>query len=621
MATAAGPSFLLRFASYNVLAQTLAKSSFFPYVTEPSTLKWKQRLPRLCDTMRRLNADILSLSEVDGEPFQAEYKAFFAEEGYSTLFQQRSGKNYGNMLAWKESRFQLVRAAVIDLDDLAVAVAHQLPGTEEFNRASAARSDPLDIAQDFFRGCVGMYAALRERATQQVVIVAGSHLFWNPSFANVKAAQAAAVYLAGAEFMWAVAAEEERGKAAAAGGAAHGQPKPLPFILGGDWNSTPHSAAMAALYSIGTEEALQLQQATSAAVGGSIGVAAGAEGVLEASQQRVAQWNVLGSSGEADSSAGSAGSAGGSYAAKGGAAVAACELAVLKAAREAAYAAAAAAGASASAVASAMPSPSELLPEGRRLWLERLSRFVSEVYSHAREGDAEAPTWCARRERAGLVAVAAGDGRPSSSSRTWLRLRNAYSEAGRLGMNVGPVNHIQKRNQQKAAAGGAVGAGAGAAATVGGISLSNPSSAACVAAALGSAACITSSSASAGTGSGAAGGSVSQEEVLLDPFWKEEAATGPMHTTMTDSFAAAIDHILYTPGQRLLEGERLALGAAAASSATGQSYSFSLALQDVLPLPSKEEVQNGGLCKAAPTTQHPSDHFPLAADFLVSYHD
>ena len=51
----------LRICAYNVLAQTLATSSFFPYAS--AYLKRATRLPRTLARIRALDADVLCLSE------------------------------------------------------------------------------------------------------------------------------------------------------------------------------------------------------------------------------------------------------------------------------------------------------------------------------------------------------------------------------------------------------------------------------------------------------------------------------------------------------------------------------------------------------------------------------
>lgn len=178
-AQAASSRVSVRVAAYNVLAQCLAKSSFFPY-SGHGVLSWRHRWPRIAATIDSLDADVLCLSEVDEEK---SYQRHFAERGYDTLFAPRAGKQYGNLLAWRRDKFRLVTQAVADMDDLAAfAVAHPAlaagPGplggapapaaVAAPAAAAGAAPTPEELRAHYTRSCVAVFAALEFVGTAAV---------------------------------------------------------------------------------------------------------------------------------------------------------------------------------------------------------------------------------------------------------------------------------------------------------------------------------------------------------------------------------------------------------------------------------------------------------------------
>ena len=204
-----------RIAGYNILAQCLAKSSYFTFA-EKATLKWANRSKALGKQLVGLG-DILCLSEVDNVPH---WRAALEPE-FTMLHQLRGSKQYGNVIAFRTSRFRLVDAASCNFDDI------------------ASVADASDLHR---RSCVAVFAALQPLPLDMtvsgvdpellpLVIVASTHLFWDPSLPPVRAAQAGMLQLCLSDFT--SRAYAQIGRTDIFG----------PVIIAGDLNSLPGSVA------------------------------------------------------------------------------------------------------------------------------------------------------------------------------------------------------------------------------------------------------------------------------------------------------------------------------------------------------------------------------------------
>lgn len=206
----------VRIATYNVLAQTLATSKYFPY--SGTALQAKHRLPALQARLLGLRADVCGISEA-----YPEVLASLRASGYESFFVARSGRPYGVALTFNTSRVELLHSAALDFDDVANAlVEHQ--------------GDVGGGVDTFRTNSVAAFAAFRVLDAppgEGVFVVATAHLFWNPAQELVKAAQAVALKRAAAEFA-----------------AAHA-PAGAPLFVVGDFNSMPGSWTCSVLEAAG----------------------------------------------------------------------------------------------------------------------------------------------------------------------------------------------------------------------------------------------------------------------------------------------------------------------------------------------------------------------------------
>lgn len=251
----------LRVCAYNVLAQALAKSDYFPWAG--AALKWRVRWPALQALLLGLRADVLCLSEVDRAD---EYVAWLDAHGYGCAYKRRGAKQYGQLIAWRRDVLEALETAACDLNDVGDAVACGALRREDVEalagvslpaprppRNGDATSDVAAVAANgdsppggdvacadaAAAACrtdsVVAFAMLRVRAQPSVgVVVSCTHSFWAPDAGAVRAVQAAALQLCVAD---ALAAARSAGGAGTAWTA----------IVGGDFNSRPAVDAYAVL--------------------------------------------------------------------------------------------------------------------------------------------------------------------------------------------------------------------------------------------------------------------------------------------------------------------------------------------------------------------------------------
>ncbi|KAL7159708.1 hypothetical protein ABFS83_01G045800 [Erythranthe nasuta] len=196
--------FKFRLVSYNILAQAYVKSSYFPHSPPPS-LKWKARSQAVLTVLKSLEADFLCLQEVD--EYDTFYKKNMESLGYASIHVQRGGrKRDGCGIFYKQNNAELVIEEKIDYNDLVELIEDEknssvdngdknllVVGTKEKSKADneVERGDPNDPRVRLKRDCVGTMAAFRLNSPLcHHIIIANTHLYWDPEWADVKIAQA-----------------------------------------------------------------------------------------------------------------------------------------------------------------------------------------------------------------------------------------------------------------------------------------------------------------------------------------------------------------------------------------------------------------------------------------------
>ncbi|XP_074582973.1 carbon catabolite repressor protein 4 homolog 4 isoform X1 [Curcuma longa] len=190
--------FKFSFISYNILAQVYVKSSYFPH-SPSSCLKWKARSESVLTDFKNLNADFFCIQELD--EYNSFYKSKMESLGYSSLYIKRVGKKRdGCGIFYKPSSAQLLEMEEIDYNDLVncantVNVIRnnkvldieetdaQIQGSEKHQS-----NDPLVRLK---RDCVGLLAAFKlNDPSGHIIVVADTHIYWDPTWIDVKLAQA-----------------------------------------------------------------------------------------------------------------------------------------------------------------------------------------------------------------------------------------------------------------------------------------------------------------------------------------------------------------------------------------------------------------------------------------------
>ncbi|XP_031502875.1 carbon catabolite repressor protein 4 homolog 4 isoform X2 [Nymphaea colorata] len=238
---------LIRVVSYNILAQAYVKSSLFPHSPSPC-LKWKARSQAVLAELRSLDADFLCIQELD--EYESFYKRNMENLGYSSIYIQRSGKKRdGCGIFYKSSRVQLIMKETIEYNDLASSIEDEIHlrcavgprsasepkhnSLPTVNKTSDAaqdinqneRGDPNDPYVRLKRDCVGILAAFRLLDDfQHLVVLANTHIYWDPEWADVKLAQAKYLLYRLAQFK-AIVLERFNCEPA--------------VVVAGDFNSTP----------------------------------------------------------------------------------------------------------------------------------------------------------------------------------------------------------------------------------------------------------------------------------------------------------------------------------------------------------------------------------------------
>ncbi|KAJ3681584.1 hypothetical protein LUZ60_014157 [Juncus effusus] len=235
-----------RLVSYNILAQSYVKSSYFPH-SPSACLKWRARSQAVLKHLKDFGADFLCLQELD--EFNSFYKKNMESFGYSSVYIQRTGgKKDGCGILYKKSSAEMLLSEEIHYNDLVNQVEQSDNSTTneinneeidiskleiklELNKKKAAiRGDPNDPKVRLKRDCVGLMAAFKLNNNinnNNLVIIANTHIYWDPEWADVKLAQVKYLLSRVSKFRENISRELSINT------------NKLPVIITGDFNSIP----------------------------------------------------------------------------------------------------------------------------------------------------------------------------------------------------------------------------------------------------------------------------------------------------------------------------------------------------------------------------------------------
>ena len=132
----------------------------------------KNRLPRIIEATMHLNADLVALQEV--EDFERDYAQPLSSAGYAGHFKKRTGdaQRDGVALVWRTSRLTLLH-----IEDL------------EYAHLLTEGVADLQAAEKLRKPHVGVVGVFRDNQCGRELVVATTHLLWNPKRGLVKLRQ------------------------------------------------------------------------------------------------------------------------------------------------------------------------------------------------------------------------------------------------------------------------------------------------------------------------------------------------------------------------------------------------------------------------------------------------
>ena len=178
---------VLSVVSYNILCDRYATTSQYGY-TPSEALLWDYRKRLILEEIHGYDADIVCLQEVDREVFDEfsrrelalkDYRGVFWPKSRAKTMAEREAKLVdGCATFFKASKYQLLDKQLIDFANTAINRPDMKGEHNTFNRVMP-------------RDHIAVACFLENRATGSRLVVANTHLFWDPAYADVKLVQTA----------------------------------------------------------------------------------------------------------------------------------------------------------------------------------------------------------------------------------------------------------------------------------------------------------------------------------------------------------------------------------------------------------------------------------------------
>ena len=176
----------VRTLSYNILCDRYATASHYGYVPD-RVLSWAFRKGLILNEVREQNADIVCFQELDRSSYDEFFRGKLAESGYKGYYAQKSrAETLGDMAKfvdgcgtfWKDKKYILL------------ATEHLVLGRKAVERPGAKASADM-LNRVWQRDDIATVVFLENRITGSRIIVANTHLYWDPVYKDVKLIQAA----------------------------------------------------------------------------------------------------------------------------------------------------------------------------------------------------------------------------------------------------------------------------------------------------------------------------------------------------------------------------------------------------------------------------------------------
>ncbi|THH31350.1 hypothetical protein EUX98_g2838 [Antrodiella citrinella] len=172
---------------YNILCERSATERMYGY-TPSWALAWKYRRDLIMEEIRIQDADFVCLQEVEGAQYEEYFLETLADQGYDGVFwpkgryktMSEADRRYvdGCATFYKSKKYTLVEKQLI-----------------EFNTVAMQRSD-FKKTDDMFNRVLGkdhiaVVCAFETKETGTRIIVANTHIHWDPQYRDVKLVQVA----------------------------------------------------------------------------------------------------------------------------------------------------------------------------------------------------------------------------------------------------------------------------------------------------------------------------------------------------------------------------------------------------------------------------------------------
>ncbi|KAK9476781.1 Endonuclease/exonuclease/phosphatase [Lipomyces japonicus] len=222
-------------ASYNILCDKYATPILYGY-TPSWALTWDYRKESIKDEIANFNADIVSLQEVDSNTYEDFLTPFLAQKDYKGYYYPKTrSKTMGEVerrrvdgcaLFYKTTTFKLLEQHYIEYSKLAIDKGDIKNCPDLYNRV-------------FTKDQIGIVCFLEHIKTGNRLIVANSHVYWDPKHKDVKLIQS------GILMEEVTRLSKQFAKIPPSPDASHKihykDGTQIPLIIAGDFNSTPDS--------------------------------------------------------------------------------------------------------------------------------------------------------------------------------------------------------------------------------------------------------------------------------------------------------------------------------------------------------------------------------------------
>lgn len=251
-----------RFAVFSVMSYNVLSQQFTSKIKHcpPQVLKQHYREQLAVGEIRRLSPDVVCLQEVTGASYDETWLPALQASGYDGIFKQKSiaakmSPPHGDLvdgcaIFYKHDQLELLDDAALEYDTMATVFNPSTANREENGDDADDDGYVNDTDQEFLtspdtrkrvstRENVGLIAIFRHLDTYERLILANTHLYWNPKYADVKTIQAC---------LLAEAVEHLARRYQSSTSSSRNNHIATPIIICGDFNSPPGPGS--SLYSV-----------------------------------------------------------------------------------------------------------------------------------------------------------------------------------------------------------------------------------------------------------------------------------------------------------------------------------------------------------------------------------